>query len=212
VIIDDGSEQVWLASMASSTRADALTRVVENVSHPGAAEIVAYSYLHRERPFRRALVLHDSMMVRERLALPDEPIRFLWHFPHRFDRPRGETSLLWRLAPRTRARLVQLYRRKQRWWGCFGSSAFVSLDAVDRIQKEHDYFNLLEHVRDRPARLCMERVFACVMTFEFPELARSPSLFGDILEYPRSMSYSFEQFLEEGEPRFLPIVKVWCGR
>jgi len=184
----------------------------------GCAELLPYYYLHKYRWFKRAVVLHDSMFVQTaNLDLGSEPVRFLWHFDSDIQSDPGyERLLLGHLN--NSERLVALYNEPSQWHGCFGVASCIDTAFLDRLVGRYSLFALLPHVNTRPARMCLERVFAVVC---FAETGAAPaatkSVCGPIMDQPRAMGLKYAQYRRAIAERLapltsLPLVKVWVGR
>jgi hypothetical protein len=199
LIVDDGSTVDLDVDMLFAGD----THVVRNEPHcRGAAEITPYYHLRRLRPFRWALVLHDSMLLRAPLPASvldgsacgqggqgGQGVACLWHFDPRIGHEAAAIEPL--LATLGCAdELIALSRRAgvaapghEGWHGCFGTAALVSLDALDRLEATYRWPSAhLGTVRGRSLRSAEERILALVAAHA--GLLSPASLQGDIFLHP----------------------------
>ena len=107
----------------------------------GAGEALGYYYVWKHRPFKKFVVMHDSMFIQEKIDFSrfDQNIVFLWHF----DTYLGQTREQWdsgssdnnknfieHLKPEQINSVKNLYLDKSAWLGCFGVSSFVTIQFV----------------------------------------------------------------------------------
>jgi hypothetical protein len=119
--------------------------------------------------------------------------------------------------------LLDLYKDKKNWAGCFGVMSFIYYNALEEIQEKYNFLNLLEIVKTRDDRMCVERIFAVISykinykLFHNPK----PSLFGDIhRDYLSNWNFDYIKYLKifylsdtVCEPyNNYYAMKVWSGR
>jgi hypothetical protein len=76
-------------------------------------------------------------------------------------------------------------------------------------------FSLIDKVKSRPDRCCIERVFGLIFSLESNFLKLKKSMFGSIHHYLYSFNYTFEKYkydltVKKNLPHY--IIKVWSGR
>jgi hypothetical protein len=100
-----------------------------------------------------------------------------------------------------------------KWYGCFGVQSYINYDFLNTIVNKYDLFKLLNVVKCRWDRCCLERIFGIIFTTEYPSLLKQKSLFGDIFLY-QNWGYSYDEYIGDINKRRLPkyIVKIWTGR
>lgn len=208
VIIDDDSspEFTTLLRKEEGRFGDKL-QVIESEFH-GSGELLGYYYLHRNKLFEKAVVMHDSVFILQHIDFHIyKKVKFLWHFTHEWDDEKIEIEFLNFTNPPDDLELF--YGDFGNWFGCFGTMAFIELSFLEKISF---LLNLLPKIKTRYDRKRIERVFALTCCYYHPYLAREPSIFGIIHEYYKGWKYRYESYLEDNIPEGLPIVKVWVGR
>lgn len=175
LIVDDGSRLV------DPHAYDAKTHVVEAPSR-GAGEFGLYAQYHATRPFERAVFLHDSMVIKRPLELPEVPILFLWHFAcwESLDVLRNDVeAFLGKLQ--NKDELQQTYVSRN-WFGMFGCASAITWECLNRVVDKFQLFRLLPDVNTRERRCVMERVLGIASNHELDH--RRPSLNGNIATFP----------------------------
>ena len=99
----------------------------------------------------------------------------------------------------------------KKWLGCFGVQSFINHAFLSKLQQKYNLFRLLECVRNRPDRCCLERIMGVLFFLEEPNL--TGSLFGDILKYSPKITYQQHRtHMQKYKSSHLPYIKVWSGR
>jgi hypothetical protein len=187
-----------------------------------AGEVLGYFYGWKHRPFKKFVVLHDSMFIQEKIDFNSyhQNILFLWHF----DTYLGQTQQQWdsgsidnnknfieHLKGDTIKIVKKLYLDKSSWLGCFGVSSFVTLEFVDLIFDKYDFLNVIKKINSRHDRETMERVFALLGFLEEIKLKDNPSILGNIInEYPYA-GLRWYQYKQITNPK-TKIIKIFSGR
>jgi hypothetical protein len=198
LIVDDGSK------LPDPHDYDVRTTIVEAASR-GAGEFGLYAHYHATRPFERALFLHDSMVLKRRLELPDVPIVYLWHFPFWASLEvldKDIEAFVDKLQDKDALR--QKYMSRE-WLGMFGCASVITWECLNRAVDQYQLFRLLPDVTTRERRCVMERVLGIAFDNELDH--RRPSLNGNIFEFPGLGSRGA---LLENPPGCMD--KTWHGR
>lgn len=180
---------------------------------PKSGEFAGYYYFYKYNYFSIAYIIHDSLFIRKKLLkLEDnEDFRFLMHSDHVWDNAKGEINLIIKL--KNFMDIYNLYLRKNDWNMCFGVMSVIRYDYLKILQEKYDIFNLLNYIKTREDRMCMERVYACIVA---KDIVSTVSYFGDInkkLTQCTSWGYTFNEYLTSGkENKNYHVVKVWTGR
>lgn len=205
VIIDDNSNRRFINPMLEKTLYRC--QIIQS-EFPGCGECLGYYYFFKHHWFEKAMVLHDSVFIQQYIPLDDiVGVRFLWHIgTKQFDDVECETDLLRKLG----GPYLSLYEKKDDWRGCFGVMSVIEYNFLLKISS---IFHLLEHVRSRRHRCCMERIFAVMCFYHCPGLMDNISIMGDIQQYALPWGYKYTAFLKNEKQGGLPaLVKVWTGR
>jgi hypothetical protein len=211
VVIDDNSNPKFVDPDLENNLDNC--RILQS-EYPKRGEMLAYYYFLQNHWFDKAVIIHDSVFVRQKVDLENcKNIKFLWHFEsdERFDDRYFETMFLHSMG----GPYLELYANKKEYWkGCFGLMAVIEHSFLKKIAY---LFVLRDDIKSRRHRSCMERIFAVMCFHHYPELMRDCSFFGDIQEgYPRKWGYSLEEYETDQENNHTndlpPFVKVWTGR
>jgi len=185
----------------------------------GAAECLPYYYFYKTRYFKNAVILHDSVFIHNYIDFSNcGPVRFLWEFEHWYDNEEKELGLLKMLN--NKEEILGFYHQKHLWKGCFGVMSFINLDFLDKVVEKYNIFVWLNVIKHRYDRYQLERVFAVLFHYEFPELIKNPSIFHNIHYFFPSWGYTFKQYLQDVKnnnnnilnTQTQSIIKCWSER
>ena len=198
VIIDDHSTD-FLTDMPMKN-----TIVVQS-EYPGRGELLPYYYYAKHKWFDQAVILHDSVFLRQKIDFHVPTYQFLWEFIEPEDYvPTKEKKCI--RALKNHEKLLDLYESGQ-WKGCFGGMTAIRHSFLKEIDKQYDLSRLLPLVKKRKDRMSLERVLACMFQLKEPAV----SFFGNIFHHgTKSFRYSYQDYLKK-KPN-LPILKIWVGR
>jgi len=220
VVIDDNSNKQFL-------KQEFEYRNIEYVQSefPGRGELLPYYYFYKNRYFQKAVIIHDSVFFHKRIRFSKilAPVLPLWHFDEeKSENLANSTRLIQVLKNNNNIHKNLLGNEKynvltfnvKKWYGCFGVQCFINHNFLTHIQNKYNIFNLLNVVKNRSDRCCLERIFGSIFYNEFPDLINLQSLLGNIGSYEK-WGYSFNEYLEDFKKhRKLnkPVIKVWTGR
>jgi len=195
-VIDDASDFAFV-------RGDIPTNCTVIASeYPKRGELLPYLYLKKNRSFKKAIILHDSVFITA--PIPTDTVtdvKFLWHFDRRWDST--STQKLMQILPEY-VDLNTIFH-STRWVGCFGAQSVITLDFLDTLPLEL----LVDHIYVREDRCGLERIFSLLCHLRRPGIFYDPSLFGDIHSQVRGWGYTFQEY--QRHPPGVPV-KVWTGR
>jgi len=168
--------------------------VVLSSEFPKRGELLPYYYLLKYRWFDKAVILHDSVFIKQYInfdAYDDQP---LWDFVNTMS-----VDLVHTLADELP--LVIKDQVTPLMTGCFGMMGVVNLSTVDKWQEKYQFTKLLAVVTSRFHRCACERIFGLFYG--------KPSIFGNIWNY--QFGLKFDEY-KKGQNKCKFIVKVWSGR
>lgn len=205
VIIDDSSNKDYLVEDLPLKNAT----VIYDHQHKGAAELIPYYYFHQFHPFDTAIILHDSVFLKQHINVECTSVKYIWTFPHYWD-----DEIFHIIGPQLSklphaSSLLDLYKEKNDWTGPFGLMSIITWDYIDSVNKEYDLWNnLLPLISTRGDRCALERTIGVI----FCHHSKKPieCIHGIIHNY-MPWGTTFLQYLH-GEVPPLPIVKVWTSR
>jgi len=217
VIIDDNSKKEFL-------RADSEYKNIEVIQSEfhGRGELLPYYYFYKNKFFDNAIILHDSVFIHKKLLfekLIGLRVLPIWNFNADSD----NLSNTYRIS-RCLTNSYELHKQlntekhvlgmfKTKWVGCFGVQSFINHDFLVHLQNKYKLFNMLNHVKCRQDRCCLERILGCIFSLEAPRVFILKSMFGNIFSYQK-WGYTFEQYQNDRSQFQLPkpVIKIWTGR
>lgn len=211
LIIDNDSNYEYVKQ---SSNLDMENITVVKSEYEKCGEIVGYYYFYKMRPFHRAVILHDTMFVKQNMNFAVDDVKFMWHFSGTV-RPSESTPSVRGFLESMGGNLTHIYDHYN-WVGCMGTASVITHSFLSTIVEKYDFFNkTLPFMNVKPHREAIERVFAIACISLKPSLLVDPSVFGDIYEYYGSRhfdmrSYDFNSYLADS--RGLPFIKVWSLR
>lgn len=213
IVVDDNSNYEFV----DNENVDLTNCRIIQSEYPQRAELLPYYYFYKLKPFDTAVILSDSTFIRSKIVDDNiaEDIRFLWSFhSHLIHDAKLETELLKRLNHSEK--LIEIHQNGSLWKGCFSVLSAIRHDFLSRLVEKYNFFVLLDHIKCRYDRMCLERVFAVLCHCEDKELKHKYPLCGEITDdHWRLGRYSYDQYVEEKQNNQLDkytIVRVWTGR
>lgn len=221
VIIDDNSNQQFV-------KADFNYKNIEIVQSefPGRGELLPYYYYIRNKYFENAIILHDSVFIHKRInfeVLRGEKVMPLWVFEQDAENLEKTLSIAQNLnysydisralcIKDMKTLVLELPRAK--WYGCFGCQAYINHGFLVSLEKKYRISSLVDAVKTRPDRCCLERILGCIFSRENPRVGINQGLFGSIFKHYRGFEYTFDDYIDDLQRGRLPArtVKVWTGR
>lgn len=221
VIIDDNSNQEFV-------KADFNYKNIEIVQSefPGRGELLPYYYYIRNQYFENAIILHDSVFIHKRINfefLRGEKVMPLWVFEQDAENLDNTLSIARNLNYNydisnalciKDMKILALELPRAKWYGCFGCQAYINHRFLVGLEKKYGISSLVDTVKTRPDRCCLERILGCLFSRENPRVGINKGLFGSIFKHYRGFEYSFDAYMEDLKQGRAPAcaVKVWTGR
>lgn len=200
MIIDDNSDDSFVTHKYLYK-----TTIIDSEYHK-RGELLPYYYYLKFKMFDTAVILHDSVFINKYIDFTVDKYKFLWSFVHGWDQIDDETRMLESFNDK---HLLDFYKNKDNWLGCFGGMAVIKHDYLKEINNRYDISNLLDYITTRHNRRSFERVIGCLLQACLLKLDPvNESLLGDIHDYC-IWGYNFD---DKGYYAHLPIIKVWTGR
>lgn len=221
-IIDDNSNSTMVKALPWIAK-DSQIRIVPS-KFPKAGEILPYEYLYRERPFQKAVILHDSMFLQSELPIEDvKNIHYIWSFDAIIDYPNIFNEMIGHL--KIGKDITQMVASKA-WKGCFGVASIMDIDFLTQMHDQTGFLDLTPQIHSKADRCTLERIFAfcvqCTLNGKIPA-----AICGSIHSHIGPFHYTFPLYQEDlqRQPKTIgfrkptkhiihsyPIVKVWSGR
>jgi hypothetical protein len=223
IVIDDNSNKEFLKSYFEYQNVE----YIES-EFPGRGELLPYYYFHKHHYFDNAVIIHDSVFFQRKVNFSKIllPVLPLWHF----------SEVKTENIPNT-LRLLQFLRNNFQlqkkiiksdkyeilsftsvntndWFGCFGVQSYINYNFLATMQKKYNLFNLLQVIKTRTDRCCLERIIGAIFYIEYKDLSRYKSLLGSINAYC-SWGYTWNEYwsqIVQKKKSKKPLVKIWTGR
>lgn len=200
MIIDDNSDVSFLTHKYLYK-----TTIIDSEYHK-RGELLPYYYYLKFKMFDTAVILHDSVFINKFIDFTVDKYKLLWTFVHEWDQIDDETLMLESFNDK---HLLDFYKNKDNWEGCFGGMSVIKHDYLKEINNRYDISNLLDYITTRHNRQSFERVIGCLLQSCLLKLDPvNKSLLGDIHDYC-IWGYNFH---EKEYYAHLPVIKVWTGR
>jgi hypothetical protein len=217
VIIDDNSKQEFVKSEFDYKNIE----IVESEFH-GRGELLPYYYYLKNKYFDNAVIIHDSVFFHNRIPfelLNNIDILPFWHFNPDTENLTNTLNIARHLSnydyiyDKLQLKNNVLGFRNKEWYGCFGVQTYINHSFLVRINEKYNIINLLNFVKTRPDRCCLERIIGCIFSVETTNSYKKKSLFGDIMKYQK-WGLSFEQYINKFKNGEIDknVMKVWTGR
>ncbi len=196
LIIDDNSNYTYVKEDKQL-----YNTTIINSEYPKRGELLPYYYYLHNKLFDVAVVLHDSVFINKYIDITVDKYKLLWEFDHYWDEIDDETKMINVFNDRE---LLEFYRNKALWKGCFGCMTIIEHDYLLYINSKYDISKLLDYIVTRQNRMSFERVFACLLQIH----DEKTTLLGNIHAYCK-FGVTFNEI---DDYKHLPIIKVWTGR
>lgn len=221
LIIDDYSD---LTLVDLDFTIDRHTTIMYSDLPPGKGEILPYYYFYHRRPFRKAVMLNDGMLLQSREPLwsaiqRTSDYRYLWHFDDFRDNEADEQLyLISTLKPEVQDGLRSLRLRPDEWTGCFSSASIMTWDFLAATHQTYGLLDMVPAIEGRRDRMGLERLMGLI-TADAKILSTAFhghrwSVFGSILEHRKTGAYSWQDYVyDKGQGGIVePMIKIWNGR
>jgi hypothetical protein len=219
VVIDDNSHPEFLLGQTNLEREKSLVNCfIKHSEFPKRGEVLPYYYLLKENYFEKAVIIHDSVFIRQFIDFEQyDEVKFFWHFEKNWDDPDLEKSII-RSLDNSQV-LIDTYNNRGSWTGCFGAICVVERFFLQKIDEVHNFKNFLTCMATKADRIAFERIFGVLCHLHSKKLQQGLqtgdiSIYGNIHDYIQ-YGYSYENYLHDlrnDTLRPLPVIKVWSGR
>jgi hypothetical protein len=227
IVVDDNSTQEFVKAFY----------VYQNVEYvysefPQRGELLPYYYFLKNHYFDNAIIIHDSTFFKKRINF--ESFEFIkmcvlpiWHFTDLEIPENINNSLRLVSCLQNNNHVIKMFQdiinsqerlglqiNKKKWYGCFGVQSFINYNFLKHLQDKYNLFNLLNYVKNRSDRCCLERIMGSLFYLEYPPIRKTPSLLGYIVKYMK-FGYSYNEYVEDMKKVTkspIPVIKVWTGR
>ena len=220
VIIDDNSNTNFLKEDKIYSNVE----IIQSEFH-GRGELLPYYYFIKNKFFENAIIIHDSIFFHKRInfeLLNGINVIPLWHFNSDYENESTTVRIIEKLKNKIIIENKLKYNvpnifnimKDTKWDGCFGCQSYINHNFLLHIENKYNISSLINIVRNRLDRCCLERIMGCIFSTEYPKLLLSKSILGNIFNYPLSGKYNYDMYENDLKKRTIPrcVVKVWTGR
>jgi hypothetical protein len=198
VIIDDNSQYEFVTALESSN-----VTIIQS-EFPGKGEILPYYYFLKYKWFDKAVILHDSVFIKQFVDFRVDTYKMLWSFEHTWDSPVDEK---WLMSHLNHCELLNMFYDQSSWWkGVFGAMSVIRWDFLHMLDERYDFSRLVAAMETRHHRMWFERIYGCIACSH----GGVRSILGNIHQYCE-WDLTWNDYLT-GRMNHLPVVKVWTGR
>ena len=217
VIIDDNSNYDYVKPEFEYSNVE----IVQS-EFPGRGELLPYYYFLKNRFFENAVIIHDSVFFHKRInfdKLSGIDVMPFWFFHLDEENIMNTKRILGHMRNNMCVEYSLIKNNNilgmpyNKCYGCFGVQSYINLQFLERIEQKYKITNLIQAVKCRADRCCLERIFGAIFFTESPRLCKQKSLFGNIMKYQK-WGYTYDEYMEHIRSGKLPkyVVKVWTGR
>ena len=202
IIIDDDSKLEFI----NDNNINLINTQIINSEFTKRGELLPYIYYLKYNWFNKAIIIHDSVFIKEYIDFSTDKYKFLWYYEHdKWTQAEDENNLIKTLN--NHHDLLIFHNNRHLWKGCFGAMSVISYDFLKSLDDEYNLNNLLDKIKTRYNRCSWERVFASMC--QFKHKYHNFHLLGNILAYcPWGLNYSHYLNYKIN----LPIIKIWSSR
>jgi len=163
-----------------------------------------YYYFLKHKWFDTAVILHDSVFIKQIVDFRVDTYKMLWSFEHTWD---SHVDEKWLMSHLNHCELLNMFYDQSSWWkGCFGAMSVIRWDFLHMLDERYDFSRLVAAMEIRHHRMWFERIYGCMVSSH----GGMQSILGNIHQYCE-WDLTWNDYLT-GRMNHLPVVKVWTGR
>ena len=195
LLIDDNSNYEFI------NNCELYKTIIIQSEYPKRGEFLPYYYYLKNKLFDTAVIIHDSVFINKYIDFTVNNYKIIWDFEHNWDQEQDEIDMIKIFNDQE---LLDFYKNKNLWKGCFGSMSIITHEYLTFINNKYDISLLLNKILNRYNRCSFERVIAVLLQ----KNCYKPSLLGNIMKYCKFGT----KFNKLNSLKKLPIIKIWTGR
>lgn len=181
----------------------------------GTGELSAYQYYYNNPFCTKAIIIHDSVFIKQKIPIDHSDIQYLWNFNPVWDADPARTDSINFLSHLKHYDSLINTLNSNQWMGCFGVMSAITHTFLTKLQHKYQLFILLQHIKTKQDRMNMERIFSIIC---YNETTNISCIYGDIIYYYRIEDggyklpyYHYKNFTTKQLEHY-PIIKVWTYR
>ena len=239
MIVDDNSSFAPLHKLDSQYLASDPNLSIYYISEHApellsCGEILGYYMFNKIRPFKYAIVIHDSAIINKYIDFQEISKKCecgiecipIWMFDSTLLDNKDCIEILLNNLNNNDI-LWNTYKNQEKWIGCYGVMSVVSFDYIEKINKlfgilNTNFIKIIKTSGGRKMRCSMERIWGIIMSamhnesYSIQNYGNHMSYFSDIISYFIINGYKcwYDNYNDYVNGIFdkLPIIKVWSGR
>jgi hypothetical protein len=195
MIIDDHSKEEFITDMKLENC------FVINSEYKGRGELLPYYYFLKYKFCDRLVVLHDSMVMRNKIDFKN--IRNFKNFTRIFSFSNNCYNIDIKYFKEfcdtiNSGDIVYKYHldNKKKLIGCFGVCYVIEYDFLKHIDDKYNIKNLINVINSRDKRKTLERFFSCLFEMEY-NTSKLPHLIGCIFKTLKKQKLNEEVLIEK---------------
>ena len=174
-------------------------------------EFLPYYYYLRTHFCDTAVILHDSVFIKQYIDFNVDDYKFILDFGKANINDTGSLPYQAKLLNvLNNEKLNKFYRTKDdnMWKGCFGCMSIIKYNYLKNVDNEFRLSSLIPHVTCRDDRCALERIIACLLQVNKKS---EKTLLGNINTYCK-WGLTYEHYVKNEYSNSLPLIKVFTGR
>lgn len=207
IIVDNNSNYEFITNDIELFNCDII-----NSEFGDSRQLSAYYYFYKNKPFKTAIIIHDSVFLNGELSIdPNTDVNLLWNFnTHDYDDIEYERILLRSLT--NNEGLLMLHTSKQ-WTGCFGNMSVININFLNFLVKKYNFFNMMRIVNSNRFQCALERVISVIFHYESPNLYHSNPIVCEISKM--RWGYRYNEYILDRENNLVnndKFIKIFAAR
>ena len=216
VVIDDNSNYDFV-KITDSEKDEIRYSEIQFIQseYPKRGELLPYLYFIKYKWADAMAFIHDGVFIHKRIEF-DKDMMTLWSahekYYTRIRNFNGEEIFksldngkeLWDIFIRNRKEKIKL------WRVCFGGMCYIKHDTLMEIHNTFNLHKLIDKVKNRGNRECIERIIPCIYYKLFK--SKMPVILTDIHSTGWGRKWQKYCDMPEDKKESLGFVKVWTGR
>ena len=176
-----------------------------------AGEALFLYYYHKLRPSKKALYIHDTMLlispIDENIINNITTIKFISEFGS-YEKLKEQDEFLIQL--KEGEKLVELSNTSN-WIGSYGGNCLITLDYLDHLENTYNILSLTDKYKTKKDRECYERVLGVVVCYDL-KIKENLSIYCElskIRDDSKCLAFNFSHYIYYND---LPFYKINFGR
>ena len=186
-------------------------KVINSELKSKRAEFLPYYYFYKKRFADKALIIHDTVFIHEKIDkkyINTNTFHSFWTFSHKWN-SKYEKHIIKILKQMDNSNdLINLYYKEDKWSGFFGGMSIIDLDFISNIFNNNNYIHILkENINSRETRMAFERIIGLILVYHNKK--NNISINKNIHNH-LNWGISFDNYLKKKNKKNME--KIWVGQ